>query len=115
MDSKIVGAVCQQCGKGKYVKSPKTGKIFCSEKCWLQQNDQFKPVPNRDEKIEQMYNDKKDNIRWQGAKNKGVDIALGKMSDTRGDDELQKEIEKWANFLYQLEPNDVTYDDKVPF
>lgn len=32
---KVVGAVCTECNSGRYVKSPSTGKIFCSEKCWL--------------------------------------------------------------------------------
>ena len=34
-EQKIVGNVCSQCGIGKYVLSPKSGKTFCSEKCWL--------------------------------------------------------------------------------
>lgn len=28
------GGICPNCG-GKYVKNPKTGKIFCENKCWL--------------------------------------------------------------------------------
>ena len=33
---------CKHCG-AKTVKSPKTGKIFCSEKCWLKQDSPSKP------------------------------------------------------------------------
>ena len=52
---KVEGQICSQCGKGKYVKSPKTGKIFCSEKCWLQGQEQSAPqpaTPPRDFKME---------------------------------------------------------------
>jgi len=28
--------ICRNCGKGKMVKNPKTGKWFCADKCWLQ-------------------------------------------------------------------------------
>lgn len=32
---KIVGATCTQCNAAPYVKNPKTGKVYCSQKCWL--------------------------------------------------------------------------------
>ena len=32
--TKTVGAKCSDCTDGKYVKSPKTGKVFCDKKCW---------------------------------------------------------------------------------
>lgn len=32
---KVVGQLCENCGVGHYVKNPKTGKVFCDEKCWL--------------------------------------------------------------------------------
>lgn len=32
---KIPGNTCNQCREGKYVKNPKTGKVFCDKKCWL--------------------------------------------------------------------------------
>lgn len=32
---KVEGGVCPSCGVGKMIKSPKSGNIFCSEKCWL--------------------------------------------------------------------------------
>ncbi len=31
---RIEGEKCTDCAEGKYVKSPKTGKIFCDQKCW---------------------------------------------------------------------------------
>lgn len=33
--SKVEGETCGSCGQGKIVKNPATGKLFCSEKCWL--------------------------------------------------------------------------------
>lgn len=32
---KMIGHPCNDCETGKYVKNPKTGKIFCDKKCWL--------------------------------------------------------------------------------
>lgn len=32
---KIEGEKCQDCGVGKIIKNPKTGKLFCDQKCWL--------------------------------------------------------------------------------
>lgn len=32
---KVVGNVCDSCHKGHYVENPKTNKIFCDQKCWL--------------------------------------------------------------------------------
>ena len=31
---KVEGGTCTDCG-AKYVKNPKTGKVFCENKCWL--------------------------------------------------------------------------------
>jgi hypothetical protein len=33
---KTPGAKCPDCANGKFMLNPKTNKIFCSEKCWLQ-------------------------------------------------------------------------------
>lgn len=33
--TKIEGQICNDCGQAKYVKNPKTGKVFCEKKCWL--------------------------------------------------------------------------------
>jgi hypothetical protein len=32
---KTAGETCQECGVGIYKKSQDTGKIYCSERCWL--------------------------------------------------------------------------------
>lgn len=32
---KALGQVCPDCGKGKIVINPKTQKLFCDKKCWL--------------------------------------------------------------------------------
>lgn len=36
---KTEGAVCEQCGEGTIVRNPRTGKLFCDQKCWLKQQD----------------------------------------------------------------------------
>lgn len=47
---KIEGQPCQNCQDGKYVRSPKTGKVFCDKKCWLvgqPQSPQTQNLPPR--------------------------------------------------------------------
>lgn len=43
MEEKNVGDKCPNCAEGKFVKSPKTGKVFCDKKCWL--SSQSSPQP----------------------------------------------------------------------
>ena len=35
MEIKVEGQPCSNNCGGKYVKNPKTNKIFCENKCWL--------------------------------------------------------------------------------
>lgn len=47
-EEKIVGATCGKCGNGKYVRNPKTGKVFCDKKCWLgQSGTTLPPLPQQ--------------------------------------------------------------------
>lgn len=41
---KNVGETCSQCKIGKYVRNPKTGKVFCDKKCWLGGGQFITPV-----------------------------------------------------------------------
>jgi reverse gyrase len=60
---KIVGQLCPSCG-GKYVKSPNTGKVFCENKCWLNQPQQsFKGQPTQAFK-QQLVQEKQDE-KWE--------------------------------------------------
>lgn len=36
IEKQLIAQPCKKCG-GEMVRNPKTGKIFCKEKCWLQQ------------------------------------------------------------------------------
>jgi len=46
-EEKIVGATCGKCGNGKYVRNPKTGKVFCDKKCWLTGSNTNTPLPQQ--------------------------------------------------------------------
>ena len=41
--TKTIGQPCENGCGGKYVQNPKTGKVFCENKCWLN-NANSKPV-----------------------------------------------------------------------
>jgi len=32
---RVEGGKCPNCAMGHFVKNPKTGKLFCDQKCWL--------------------------------------------------------------------------------
>jgi len=79
MESQAYGS-CKFCG-AKNVKSPKTGKIFCSEKCWLKQPgavDQYgsyvKPEPDWDA----IRDDKANGLARGAAFNKAVDVTVAR-------------------------------------
>ena len=48
---KIEGEICSDCGKAKYVKSPKSGKIFCADKCWLTGEVQQAPQSQQAQRV----------------------------------------------------------------
>lgn len=39
-EKQLVAQPCRKCG-GEMVKNPKTGKIFCKAKCWLDDNNNY--------------------------------------------------------------------------
>ena len=103
MQEKVIGAVCFQCGKGKYVKNPKTGKVFCDQKCWLgvdqKPNSQMQQVK---ENVTNNHNDKiEKDIKWAVAlKIAGQYVALNKTEKSP-----VERIAKLANEIYKLEPD----------
>lgn len=100
--NKDIGSICPFCKEGELIKNPKTGKIFCNKKCWLAANNQKEPFKgdeyvNRDKKIEKIYNEKKDNIKWLNALNNTcLLVAHGKAN--------KEDLIKTANWLYNLKP-----------
>lgn len=47
MAEKIEGQVCPICNAGKIIRSPKSGKLFCDKKCWLNiQGGSTSPAPS---------------------------------------------------------------------
>lgn len=51
---KVEGEICPQCNVGKMVKNPKTGKIFCADKCWLKSSTK-KPTNSLLEKKRKIF------------------------------------------------------------
>lgn len=73
---KIEGQPCEaNCG-GKYVKNPKTGKVFCENKCWLnggQPAEGNVPFKTSGENVQ----DKNDTIAWLNAKRCAAVLMAG--------------------------------------
>jgi len=45
---KIEGQPCPDCGQGTIVRNPKTQKLFCDKKCWLNRTpENFQPAQSK--------------------------------------------------------------------
>ena len=91
------GGKCS-CG-ATFVKNPKTGKIFCEQKCWLKGQTSTQPNVQVEEKPDwdRIRAEKTENIRWMNALNNAcLLVANGKME--------MNDLEALANRIYKLEP-----------
>jgi hypothetical protein len=90
---KVEGEVCNDCGKGRYVKNPKTGKIFCDQKCWL--TTQEKQV----DQVKQATSDKvrTENINWLNARTSAVQIVISQYNNKDIQmSEIEEAIDTWT-------------------
>lgn len=81
---KVAGNPCEHCG-AKLVKSPKTGKIFCEKKCWLnkpqgspsqEQQDDHIVVPETKPDWDKIREEKSANINHLNARTAAVQLVL---------------------------------------
>jgi len=91
---KVPGQPCPKCG-GKYVTNPATGKVFCENKCWLNQGDP------KQAQIKQAMAEKKENIKQLNAINNAcLLIANDKYPVNNGVVNTVKEL---ATQIYQMD------------
>jgi hypothetical protein len=97
-------AICEKCG-AKMVINPKTNKEFCEKKCWLGAENQgtFEKSYNiiKDAKIEGMYNEKKENIKWMNALNNASLLIANKVILPTGS--VSGLLQDMANKIYAME------------
>lgn len=115
--------LCPYCG-AKKVRNPKTGKIFCADKCWLKGKDvgggaknapqvNFSTqgaFPSRSEEIREAQKHKESSMRIMSSGRDAVLIVTthypelsieGKTPDGKDRETRIKEmIEYWQNYLY---------------
>lgn len=98
--------VCKFCGANN-VKSPKTGKIFCSDKCWLKKPDDtgsYAPAPKKESpNWDEINARKEEGMEWLNAKNNaalivGAAIRSGQLSYENWENEYKGVAEKIFNF-----------------
>lgn len=110
--------MCENCG-AELVKNPKTGKIFCSEKCWLKNQPQptfVNQAGNLKVKTEPDWdkiNEKKtDNIKWLNAKTNATAIVVALIAKSANEatsinsESAKVVIRNLTQFFYDLEPED---------
>lgn len=103
------GGICPDCG-GTYIKNPKTGKIFCENKCWLNngqpfQEDPIKSSPSQeDEKWQKITGRKEQGMNWLNAKRGSAELVsaliISKMLPMPTEDALKH----YAKFFFEMEP-----------
>ena len=85
---KVVGGICPDCG-AKYILNPKTNKIFCENKCWLDPSKQVKKqdpnwaknVPESIKKPEPVKAPNWDRIREEKSEDIRASVAINKTAD----------------------------------
>ena len=102
-----IGSICPFCQKGELVKSPKTGKIFCSEKCWL--NNKPKPAPAQPANVDRFIK----NLDKTKEEQKWKEISTGKVRHHFAveaykmgkplDLQTKLEIKTWTDFVMRGE------------
>lgn len=131
---KQVGGICPDCG-GKYVQNPKTQKIFCENKCWLNpsmqkpKQDWVKPEVRQQFAKPAQPAQQVDKPNWPAIREEKADdirgnVALKGAIDlvTSGKINLD-EWETWANTLFNYKPskrgeffeNETPIDEEPPF
>jgi len=102
---KVVGQTCDQCHKAKYVLNPKTGKIFCEDKCWLKGQEPIPAqpeIPKRDFAKEN-FGKCKYGFLLEMYK-KGLELEMA-----------EPKAEEWADASLRKMHEEPKTDDSVPF
>ena len=98
------GDTCPDCG-GTFVKNPKTNKVFCQNKCWLnakptpQQKAQVPPFKSQaevDKKWANIRQEKADHIKLGMAFNKAIDCYI---ADKITEDGISSQIDRFLQIL----------------
>ena len=112
-----VGKQCSFCGQGTLIKNPKTGKIFCDQKCWLKNQPQAQlrqQPPNQfvqnlqqqkeDERIKGFVKEKNEKISWLNAKRCAAQIVSHR--NLAQPAEILKEFEFFTKSIYDIKNNE---------
>jgi len=98
--TKVEGAPCDENCGGKNVKNPKTGKIFCENKCWLNGG---KPATTEDVPFKtssENSKEKDDNMAWGNAKHCASRLIIGEKYEDM--DVMCMDFHKLAGLIYKM-------------
>jgi len=111
---RVEGDNCPNCD-GKFVKNPRTGKIFCANKCWITGVPQAPqpPVENNSANAEQIKQEninknverKEDGIAWSNAKNNATLLVchVNIFRMITEENQLKNKVVELAHWLYNEE------------
>lgn len=108
--------VCKYC-QAKNVRNPKTGKVFCSDKCWLKRGigvgvtpqnpttGQISPsggYPDVSSRVKEAQDNKQESMRIFSSGRDSVLIVCAEMGQGNAwsEEDIKKRIEFWNTYLY---------------
>ena len=94
---------CSFCG-AKKVLNPRTGKIFCEDKCWLKNKpaEAYSPEQARSVEIKQFQESKGESMRLMSSGRDAVLITVAEMAQEGGwsETKITEHLEKWRKYFY---------------
>jgi uncharacterized Zn finger protein (UPF0148 family) len=108
--------VCSKCGS-KNVRNPKTGKIFCADKCWLKRgigqpvapqnpaqvnSRPYSPIAETSANVKVAQDNKQESMRIFSSGRDAVLITVAEMAqgNTWSEEDTKRRIEFWKNYLF---------------
>ena len=97
---KVEGQKCPDCNNALIVKNPKTGKLFCAERCWLNkgQNTDQQQAQQHDTKVSAEVWEKKDRL---SAAQTAINAASVSHKNAGNDELVIEAAVKYYNWMRQ--------------
>ena len=97
---------CKFC-QANNVRSPKTDKIFCSEKCWLKKatggdKQPYTPEQAKSQEIKGFQENKEESMRLMSSGRDATLMVTAMMGQGSAwtDEQLKDKIKEWQNYFY---------------
>ena len=101
--------ICRFC-QAPNKRSRNTGKVYCSERCWLKnQPQQSQSIQRQEPNWDAIRERKEESIEWVSSKNNACLILAQAIRQGMPYDDAMKRLPKLVNYIFQIneEPKDL--------